>query len=423
MEWTTEQIKRLKACSNDKERLAAFPGVSRDDLREKARETADRATTEKVSKIIELLEKSNIPIEDIGRVEKVRVGTYQMLTKNNEGEAEIHELEANSLVLTPSWDEGGPEWPVVQQAAPIHIEPITVKRIDRTFKTAVFLSDPHIGFLRYDDELVPFHDERAMDIALQLIKELQPDLIINGGDTLDMAEWSMKFACTPEAMFVTQPAIDRAYRFLCQQKAAAPNAEIRLLEGNHDRRLTSFVSANAKAALRLRQAAQPKGWPVLSVPFLLRLEELGVKYIEGYPACWTPINENLIAIHGHKVKSGGSTAQAMIDDERISVLFGHIHRHESTMKTRRVIHSDSLARRTNLVQSFGTLAHIDGRVPSTRGATDLMGRHIPSAENWQNGLGVISYIPGDGPFDVERVYINDGLAIWRGNVYASGVAQ
>lgn len=416
--WTKENKERLLGCKNDHERMQAFPGIGRDHLRRIAKEFSSDGGSSNLSKIAELLRKSGIDPDEVGRVEKVRVGTYQMLTKDNEGEAQIHDLEVASLVLSPAFADG-PAWPVIEQAAPISIPPVTVKNPQRTFKTAVFLSDPHVGFYNFDGELVAFHDDRAMNVALQVIRDLQPDLIINGGDSLDLAEWSLKFAVTPEAMHITQPAIDRFYRFLCEQKLAAPNAEVRLLEGNHDRRLMNFVSANAKAALRIRQADSPKSWPVLSVPFLLRLNELDVNYVDGYPACWTRINDNLIAVHGHKVRSSGSTAQAMIDDERISVVFGHIHRHESAMKTRRVLNKDTMGRRTNLTQSFGCLCHIDGRVPSTRGATDLMGRPIPSAENWQQGFGVIHFIEGDGPFDVERVYINDGLGIFRGKVYAS----
>lgn len=412
---TQAQIEQIGACQSEREARRLFPDVTRAKIREIRKSAGE---PEMVNAVAELLRKSGIDPSDISRVEKVRLNEWQGLIKDSEGEAQIIDMKAASIILTPSWADG-PEWPVIDRADPVHIHPEKSSREDRTFRVGMFASDPHIGYRRLDDELLPFHDERALSIFLQIAHDLNPDLIINGGDTLDLAEWSMKFATTPEMQYVTQPSINRAHRFLAQQKAAAPNARIVLMEGNHDRRMELFVGANARAAMRLKRADNPEGWPVLSVPYLLGLDTLGVKYVEGYPACWYKVNDNLITVHGHKSKANASTAASMIDDERISVLFGHTHRHESQYKTRRVLYGETMSGKTNLTQSFGCLCHTDGRVPSTKGATDLAGRPIPTAENWQQGFGVISYTPDNGPFDIEKVFISDGLAIFRGKVYVA----
>ncbi|WP_218571937.1 hypothetical protein, partial [Pseudomonas sp. SZ57] len=86
-----------------------------------------------------------------------------------------------------------------------------------------------------------------------------------------------------------------------EQRANAPEAEVTLIEGNHDRRLQKSILRNAKAAFGLKRANDPESWPVLSVPNLLRLDDLGVEYVEGYPAGEKWINDNLVCIHGHKV--------------------------------------------------------------------------------------------------------------------------
>ena len=144
----------------------------------------------RLGKIADLLDRSGIEAEEIGSVEKVRISEWQGITKNEEGEAEIHDLGGISVVLNPAWAEG-PKWPVVQQAAPITIKPVaSQKKVDRDFKVCVIFPDPQIGFRMYDDgEIDPFHDEDAMTVALKVAKDMKPDKIVNLGDYLDFAEF------------------------------------------------------------------------------------------------------------------------------------------------------------------------------------------------------------------------------------------
>jgi predicted phosphodiesterase len=253
-----------------------------------------------------------------------------------------------------------------------------------------------------------------MDVALQIINQLDPDLIVNLGDLLDLPEFG-KYQQEPTFQRTTQPALDRAHRWLAEQKANAPSAKIRLMEGNHDRRMQNYTIQNAQAAFGIQRANLPEEWPVNSVPFLLRVDDLGIEYLGGYPANLTWINDNLVCIHGSKVRSSGSTAAVVIDDERVSVIFGHIHRIELQHKTRQTRHGG----KANFAASLGCLSKTDGTVPSTKGAVDPFGRPIQKAENWQNGLGVVSYKEDDGPFHLEIVPIHGGSAIFRGDEFRS----
>ena len=151
---------------------------------------------------------------------------------------------------------------------------------------------------------------------------------------------------------------------------------------------------------------------MLSVPYLLRLDELNVEYVGGYPAGIFWVNENLAAIHGHKVTSAGSTALKVVDDSRVSLIFGHTHRIELLHKTRQVFEGPRFA----WAASPGCLCRVDGAVPSTKGSTDVFGRMVPTVENWQNGCAVVTYEPGDGKFALELVAIYDGECVFRGNM-------
>tara|TARA_Y100001949_G_scaffold175259_2_gene184660 strand:+ start:3043 stop:4200 length:1158 start_codon:yes stop_codon:yes gene_type:complete len=368
----------------------------------------------RLGKIADLLERSGIDPEEIGAVEKVRISEWQGLTKNDEGEAEIHDLGGVSVVIAPAWADG-PEWPVVQQAPPITIKPVKAKTTRSKYKTAVVLPDPQIGFRMYEDgELDPFHDEASMDVAIQILVGLDADMVVNLGDFLDFAEFG-KFEQEPAFAKTTQAAVDRGHRFLCDQRVNAPDAHIVLLEGNHDRRLQKAVTNNTAAALHLKRAEAPDDWPVMSVPYLLRLNEdhLNVEYVGGYPAGIYWINQNLACIHGHITRSRGSTVAAVVDDERTSIIHGHIHRIELQHKTRRTFEG---AKRS-LAASPGCLCRIDGAVPSTKGSTDPHGRPVNAVEDWQQGMAVVTYEEGDGNFDVELVPISRGEAIFRGTYY------
>ena len=371
----------------------------------------------RLGKIADLLERSGIEPEEIGTIEKVRISEWQGITKNEEGEAEIHDLGGISVVIAPAWAEG-PQWPVVQQAAPITIKPAPKgKKAKSKFKTAVILPDPQIGYRMYDDGTMDaFHHEESMNVALQITRAVDPDLIVNLGDFLDFAEFG-KFEQEPAFAKTTQTTIDRGHQFLCEQRANAPDAHIVLLEGNHDRRLQKSITANTAAALHLKRAEVPEDWPVMSVPFLLRLNEphLNIEYVGGYPAGIYWVNQNLACIHGHITRSRGSTVAAVVDDERTSVIHGHIHRIELQHKTRRTFEG---AKRS-LAASPGCLCRIDGAVPSTKGSTDPHGRPVNAVEDWQQGMAVVTYEEGDGNFDVELIPISRGESIFRGDYFSA----
>lgn len=380
-------------------------------------EASDQAArVQALGKVADLLTQSGIDPAEIGKVEKVRLNTYQSITKDDEGEAHVHDLEAASVVLTPAWAEG-PRWDPISQAAPTTIEPADSEPNTGEWKTCVVLPDPQIGYrrnLKDLGELDPFQDETAIACALKLVRHLNPDLVVNLGDFLDLADFS-RFTQEPGFVQTVQPSLDRAHRFLAEQRANAPNAHIALLEGNHDRRLENAIIKNLKAAFGIRRAGREDELPVMSIPYLLRLEELGVEYVGGYPAGEFWINDRLRAIHGIKVRSAGSTAKSVVDDERVSNIFGHVHRIERQHKTTHTRRGPKFT----LAATPGCLSRLDGTVPSMKGSTDIFGRPITSWENWQHGIAVVTYREGDAPFNVELVPIHEGVAIFRGQEFAA----
>lgn len=379
-----------------------------------------------VEAIVKLLKEHNIKPDEVGSVRSMKIGKWQTVTKDEAGEAIIHDLKGASIVLSPKWDTG-PEWPVLSSGPKYNI-PKSKGKIRKTkdWETAVILPDIQMGYykksLELNAQLEPIHDEQALSIALKLIEEMNPDRVVMLGDNLDFAEFG-KFLTAPTFKQLTQATIDRATLLCAQIRAAAPRAEITWIAGNHEARLSKYVQMNAEAAFGLTRGKLNEelreNWPVLSVPNLCRMDEFGIEYLPGYPESFLVINENLIIRHGDRVTSNGSTTTKYLNDAHKSVIYGHIHRVEVAYRTRI---SDS-GPRTIMAASPGCLCRIDGAVPSTKSGADEFGRPLmQGAENWQQGLAVIQYQPkgvGEEWFNYEQMWIYNGRGIFRGVEYAA----
>lgn len=310
-------------------------------------------------------------------------------------------------------DGGDPLWPVIQQAQPVQV---TAPRLavlpPRDMKLAIKGADTQIGYRRLaDGTMGPFHDEKAIAVFLEACARFRPDKIQILGDFLDFASqgrWAQEagFALT------TQPALDYAHKILAILRASCPYAEIVIIEGNHDKRMQNFVEANALAAFGLKRAGLPDSWPVMSLPYLLRLDELNIQYVDAYPAATDWDNDLTRNIHGTKANSRGSTtAQYVADLPHINTWAGHTHRVEITYKS-------VLGPRGSAIESYsanpGCLCRTDGAVPGVNGAIGADGTPARIVEDWTQGLGMAYYNEVESwPF----VYrIQNGKAIVEGQV-------
>lgn len=379
-----------------------------------------------IEAIAKLLKEHNIKPEEVGSIKSMRVGNWQTVTKDEMGEAQVHNLKGASLVLSPKWDNG-PEWPVVTPGPKYNIPKNKARSTKpKAWETAVILPDMQMGYykksLELNADLEPIHDESAISVALKLIDEIKPDQVVMLGDNLDFAEFG-KYLTAPTFKQLTQATIDRATLLCAQVRAAAPKAKITWIAGNHEARLARYIQANAEAAFGLTRGKLSDelrdNWPVLSVPNLCRMDDFKIDYLSGYPESFLALNENLIIRHGDRVTSNGSTTTKYLNDAHKSVIYGHIHRVEVAYRTR----VSEAGPRTIMAASPGCLCRIDGAVPSTKSGADEFGRPLmQGAENWQQGLAVVQYQPkgvGEEWFNYEQMWIYNGRGIFRGVEYAA----
>lgn len=305
-----------------------------------------------------------------------------------------------------------PMWDPVRQGPPIKLPKSTVKATTSTWKKCVVLPDIQAGFFRgKDGNLVSTHDPVAISFALSVIKQEKPDVVALNGDNTDFPEFG-KYRLSPMFALTTQATIDYLTTLCAQIRDIVPHARIIWLEGNHEARLTNYILDNAKASFGIKRGNQPEGWPVVSIPFLCRFDDFNIEYLAGYPASSYWLNNRIKIIHGHKVTSNGSTAHKYLATEKVSVVYGHIHRREWAERTRQ----DWDGAKTIAAISFGCLARVDGAVPSTKGGIDLDGRPITCVEDWQQGLGIIYYQEGEGLFHPEMLPIHDGTMFYKNKI-------
>lgn len=310
---------------------------------------------------------------------------------------------------------GGPAWPVIRHATPV-LFPV-VDRPARPARDGLKLSlkcaDTQIGFrILSDGTIEEFHDWSAMEVFVEVCRREQPESIVILGDFLDLPSQS-RWAQEAGFARTTQMALDAGYLFLSMLRSAVPDAQIILVEGNHDKRMQTFIETNALAAFGLRRGGMPKEWPVMSLQNLLRLDELRVEYMDAYPAATHWDNDTTRNIHGTRANSKGSTTSQYSQElPHISTWVGHTHRTEITYKT-------VIGPRGEPIESYtanpGCLCKTDGTVPSVHGAIHSDGRAARIVEDWQQGFGSLLYNDaGEAWPNVHR--IRDGRALYRDQI-------
>ena len=373
-------------------------------LIEDALETTTAPTAASLGRIADLLERNGIAIDEVGRIN--RISLYQSLTKNSDGEAEIHDLVG--LQLSPAWADG-PQWQPVDRGPAVRLPAASKPVRTTTWQPHVILPDMQIGYYRSHDGLEPTHDPAAIDVAIAITAGIKPVSVTMLGDILDLPEMG-KYRLSNAFAQTTQASIDYLTILGGRLRAVAGDAPIRMLAGNHEERLPNFLMDNAKAAFGLRRGrSTPDDWPVMSVPHLCRFDDHDIEFLPGYPAQTLWLTPKVRVRHGTVVNSAGSSAAKYLDGP-VCTVYGHVHRREYLART----WEDYAGVHEVWAASPGCLARIDGAVPSHGGGVDLDGRPLQRYENWTQGCAVIWENTETGQAVWDQITINNGTAWWQG---------
>lgn len=335
-------------------------------------------------------------------------GYYEVVTKDNEGNATIHRLKKHSTKTRPRQhlNQEDLESLFISQAAPTKVTPTKRRTPQRADELTLVFGDAQIGFRDHE----AFHDETAMGLAQVAIRELMPDRVIFVGDMLDLAPMS-RFDQRAEWQNSTQRSIDRYHTFLAQTRANAPNAEIVAISGNHELRMDRMIRKDASELLGLKRANAEHELAVLTLRYLVRFDDLAVQEVDGYPNATYWINDNLKATHGTNVAKGGSNAAKYLRESDSGTIFGHTHRLEMAYRTI----PTRAGKRDVVAASPGALARTTGYVPGYNYSVDAHGATVPKAEDWQQGMLIIEH--SDTAESITPVKFNDNAMRIHGKRY------
>jgi hypothetical protein len=265
----------------------------------------------------------------------------------------------------------------------------------------------------FGDHHAPHHDPVLHEAVCEWLRRNKPAQGILLGDLLDLDAVS-RHRANPEWATTMQDCVDAGYGILRAYVQASPTTRWRMLAGNHEDRLRNGILDNLAAVHRLTPGAideADRQRPVLSIPHLLRLDELGIEWMDAggeYAHGQIQITSELAARHGWIAKKGaGTSALATINHLRFSVVIGHTHRQSIVHHTAHSINGDP---RTLLGAEAGTLAKIRG------------GLGYAVAADWQQGFATAQVWP-DGMFKLDLATWTDGSLLWRNTRITSNDAH
>lgn len=248
----------------------------------------------------------------------------------------------------------------------------SVKKLDKATKTAVVLNDIHI----------PYHDQKALAVAIAYMQDINPDDIILNGDIIDFYNAS-SYKKDPARLHTLQDELNETKAFLKLLRTNHPTANIYYTEGNHETRLERLLLDKVSELVTL---------DCLDLSELLDFRSLNITYLDSKQQVSLGALE---VFHGNIIRGeSGASARSHFLATGGSILMGHVHRLGVFYKTNR----------------YGVHTAIEN------GFLGRMDFEYTDRPNWQQGFSTISYTE-DGRFSVKQHLIEDGSLIVDGVIY------
>jgi hypothetical protein len=171
-------------------------------------------------------------------------------------------------------------------------------------------------WLVISDLQIPYHDKKAIELAIAESKRQNAVGVLVNGDALDCHELS-DFDKSPSApRYIKERKLGiRFYSYLREQ---FPGKDIIHKDGNHEERVDRYL---------IRRAPAFYGIEAFTIPKMLNFDDLGVLYV-GQKRVIKMGKLNII--HGHEytdrqVASPVNPARGLFNKTKVSALAGHHH--------------------------------------------------------------------------------------------------
>jgi predicted phosphodiesterase len=236
---------------------------------------------------------------------------------------------------------------------------------------------------------IPFQDDKAVDLLIYFLKDIQPNYFVINGDFIDC--WSIsKFSTVPKAGKDLSEEIEEAKDLLFLIRKMIPKTKIIYVEGNHEFRLKKYI---------IERAREIYGLKGLALEDQLELEKVDIEYIV------TPEGENKFGgadwkigdlYIGHYDKASKYSIANLVETLGVSFIQGHDHRFSVFSKSYR-----------------------DGRelIGVGHGCMCSLKPTYLSFPNWQQGFSVFYKKIKNNRFQVYPVRIVDYKFFWGNKEY------
>lgn len=239
-------------------------------------------------------------------------------------------------------------------------------------------------FIAWPDTHLPFHDKKAVETALKIVKWYQPQETIILGDFADCApvsHWNRK---NLEARKTLNMASDFRLCNRILDEIQKDSKRLIYLEGNHENWLEQAM----------QETPELRG--LLDLDVNLGFEEREVEFLR-YNQLYTLGKLNFT----HGIYTCQHHAKKHVESFGCSIVYGHLHDVQLHVKVSPVDVEDK-----HLGLSLGCLA---GKNP------EFM-RNRPN--NWCHCIGV-GCVRSDGTFNIDPVIISQGVATYAGKTFKS----
>ena len=242
-------------------------------------------------------------------------------------------------------------------------------------KKAAILPDIHF----------PYHDQKALDVALNYVLKVGVDVVVIPGDGVDC--YQISFWKTDPLRDPFHVEVSKSVKFIEKLSALFPDEEKIWIEGNHELRLRNMLWT---------RAPEFAGLPGIDIPSIYKIKESGFNYVSNFQLFQSGMKPfsigKLFVLHGQEIKiSGGAVNFAKLHYDKNPVTQINTHHHQT---------QEHITRKMDL--------NTDGSW-TTGCLCDLHPDYAP-ANRWNHGLAIVEYDSG-GFFSVMNKKIIDGRVL------------
>lgn len=237
-------------------------------------------------------------------------------------------------------------------------------------------------YLIVPDVHVPYHCPKAVKLVTKIIKELNPDGLVQLGDALDAFQISTYSKDPSRRNLLVDDIEDWKLILNDWARHLKSGASIHLLEGNHEHRLSRYIAGNCRDLHGL-----VPDWPTL-LGIELRNKTSRHKWHWHTYTKWNSCQiGDCTLLHGFYFNQ--HVAATCLAKYRTNTISGHTHRVQYV--------SDG-------VHYAASLGHISNEVETA---------HQPTPSGWQQSIGLL-HVDSHGKTKLDIVPIHNGQAVIYG---------